>query len=355
MPPITPLSAARFVDGQTPIPTDAQFAWFRMAERPETILVDFVNRRAMAMTLERISIFVETNNRRAVPSSDEWNAEVAKMGLTPCSPTVTSCGVAEGHDLRMYDIAEFYNVCRTQQIPLSNEERIFEEQLIVADALRRDRSGHLAAPTPAVVVGMARDLPLKKRLTVFVHEATHATFMLDAVMHRQVSGIWQNLSDAERALIRRGFAKMAVYDPENTELIVTELQAYMMSFPPFEHPLMAKLLEAGAATCSRSAEKYCEQILPGSIKVAALLRRLYEALWAVSACSVPLLASASLQNDRLVIASPPESCHATPPVAPQRWQPSEIWNDPIEGPITRAQDLINTLAPHDLQNPPKTE
>lgn len=302
------VSAAAYVQGDQPITHPAGFRIAELKERPGAILLDFATARQMALSIERISIFVETFNQQGLPTGPEMEDLRAAIGLPCDDPQAEICGIASGHDLRMTDVAAFYTAAAAQREPLTTGESALRTTLERADLLQR-RGTAWRANERTMLVAMSRSTNLQERLDTFRHEACHIDFMLDQQFAARVTGVWNNLPADARRFVRGTLTAPGLYHRNNEALLITEAHAYFSTDNPVRMPGPSQIFFDAAHICINAPSNLeCDDFLSYQGNVATLAAALYRSYRTFSTCHVPLLATGRVERDKVVVDPLPTFC-----------------------------------------------
>ncbi len=269
------VDASAYVSGVVPVPEKPGFVISRLHENVETVAADFKNPDVMKETLARIATFVEVDNKKRIPTLQE---------VIP----------AEGHDLKLSDIAIFYNRCAADGVTLTAKEEELLGTMRTHGLLRKNDLCQYEATVPRVLIGMSRSS--ENRREIFVHEYSHALYFLDSDFHAEVSKTWHTLrSDVRRFLT--GALTAGGYDAGTEELIETEVQAYAIAEPLSLDGFAIPLRTASNNCAEKPSLKACQDFWSYRGRLVHLLEDLHARYMDVARCRVPLL----------------DNCNAPPP------------------------------------------
>ncbi len=269
------IDASAYVSKIAPIPNGKRFSMARLFENPKIVALDFKDAKNMAETMNRMSHYVEQNGKRKVPTFKE-----AQSG--------------EGHDLRISDIAHFYNACQNEGTILTQGERELLDHLLEAGLIHIQEDEYIT-PTSAALIGMSRSLDMfYKRKENFIHEYSHALYFVDPMFRSKVSKVFASFPPEVQSFLRGAILASGYYGSNDQWLIETETQAHSMTGP--------NSLD-GFTNLILSAEKKCEakkdltqkcidfRSYTGNIRI--LLKEIHEKYVEISKPHIPLLSHSS--------------------------------------------------------------
>ncbi len=193
---------------------------FRFAANPNIIVLDFPTLLEQGLMLDRVAALQEKAGlpRDRVLTDAELDAAIRARGDTIAT-------FYYGHDYPASALARFFALADRQGVPLNQEEaklRALVQQLgwFAPGAL----GGLISIPR----VGADPNVTMEARAAILRHELSHGEFFSDPAYAAYVRGFWRtDLTAAERAGVRR-FLGSQDYDTGNEELMLNEMQAYLM-------------------------------------------------------------------------------------------------------------------------------
>ena len=201
---------------------------FRFAANPRILVLDFPSLREQGLMLNRVAALVEKAGlpRERVLNDAELAQAIAARGDTPET-------FYYGHDYSARSLRRFFALADA----LNAEER---ELRALLEQERWLRPGAVGGFISIPRVGADARITARARATILRHELSHGAFFTDAAYAAYVRWFWSAaLSEAERAGVRRFLASEG-YDAGIEELMVNEMQAYLMftDDPRFFAPAM---------------------------------------------------------------------------------------------------------------------
>ena len=204
----------------------------RFAPNPAILVLDFPTLAEQGRMLNRVAAWAEKAGapHDRVLTDVELAAAIKASGATPDT-------YYYGHDYRTADVARFFKLADAEGIKLDADE----------EALRRILARAASEPFGAGALitlpraDAANEVDAVARAVILHHELSHGEYFTNAAYNRYVHSVWNTvLTDAERTRFRRYLADDG-YDPAIEDLIVNEMQAYMMYTPDARFFDMAKL------------------------------------------------------------------------------------------------------------------
>ncbi len=193
---------------------------FRFAANPNIIVLDFPTLLQQGLMLDRVAALQEKAGlpRDRVLTDAELDAAIRERGDTIAT-------FYYGHDYSASALARFFELADREHIALNeNEEKL--------RALVR-QLGWFAPGAPGGLISIPRvgadpNVTLSARASILRHELSHGEFFSDPAYAAYVREFWRtDLTEAERAGVRR-FLGSEDYDTTDEELMLNEMQAYMM-------------------------------------------------------------------------------------------------------------------------------
>lgn len=273
IPIFSPESIAR---QEISIPEDSAFSMARVLENPQVLALEFRDKTAMRYSMARIATYVETLGKARIPTLDE-------------SPP------AWGHDLKLSDVADFFNAC----VSLNPEEKELRDQLVAQGLLKPIEIGiYIYTQTiyepssPHVLIAIDPDLDSYDRKVTFIHEYSHALYFLDEDFRSQVSEAFSSLDPETQRFLYGAMIASGYYASGEEWLIETETQAHAIEPQGWDHGFLSLMLEA-EENCDRLNQPSlaCDDFFsyPGDLR--GLTTFLHEDYLTISQGRIPLLAS----------------------------------------------------------------
>lgn len=222
--PPTPLFAIRTA-GEAEILADEpdRLTVFRFAANPRILVLDFPSLRQQGLMLNRVAALIEKSGepRDRVLGDAELDAAIRAAGETIET-------YYWGHDYRAADLARFFALADRDHVVLTPEEQELRGLLRQEGWLPGEAQGALIS-IPRVWSQPFIDPAV--RATILHHELSHGEYFTDGVYAAFTKRFWQTcLSEDERARFR-SFLGREGYDTGQEDLMMNEMQAYLMHTP----------------------------------------------------------------------------------------------------------------------------
>jgi hypothetical protein len=193
---------------------------FRFAANPNIIVLDFPTLLQQGLMLDRVAALQEKAGlpRDRVLTDAELDAAIRERGDTIAT-------FYYGHDYSAAALARFFELADRQHIALNEQE---EKLRALVRQLGWFAPGALGGLISIPRVGADPNVTMSARAAILRHELSHGEFFSDPAYAAYVRGFWRtDLTEAERAGVRR-FLGSEDYDTADEELMLNEMQAYVM-------------------------------------------------------------------------------------------------------------------------------
>lgn len=244
------VSAAEVVSGEVETilnsRTGALTVW-RLENNPNVLLFDFPGLEMQGRTFNRVTYLTEQYNapyKRVLGNAEFLKYLEAKRR--------SQANFAYGHDLLVSELALFFNLADRDKVELLPEEIALRNFLIEQDIVRvwrgiyqvnKDRPNVVVLSIPQVQErqgGEPAITPFARRAIV-LHEIAHAEFYTNKYYAEYCRKFWNTrLTEQQRERFRR-FLSRSNYSMNESELLVNEMQAYLMFTPDKSSFSAAKL------------------------------------------------------------------------------------------------------------------
>lgn len=211
---------------------------WRVAGNENIFIFDFPNLTMQGHTFNRATQFNEQQFKGA-PYAQVLNNEALQKYMDAVRRT--NADFAFGHDLLVSELVQFFNLVDRDKIGIFPEEVVLRDFLLEYGLIKQWRDFYQALKPDVVILSVPqkqerRDFEPKvtalARYTIFSHEMAHAEFYTNKYYSDYCRKFWNNLSDTERSAFINFFKKYN-YQIDNAELLVNEMQAYLMFTPDF--------------------------------------------------------------------------------------------------------------------------
>lgn len=193
---------------------------FRFSGNPDVLVLDFESLSAQGQMLNRVAALVEKAGmpRDRVLSDAEMDAAIHAAGYSPET-------YYYGHDYSASELARFFALAQRDGIALNPEEERLRA-LCAQEHWTTDTASGALISIPSTSADAAIDLAF--RATILRHELSHGEFFTRPVYANAARAFWRDdMGSEDRALFRRFLAREG-YDAANDDLVVNEMQAYLM-------------------------------------------------------------------------------------------------------------------------------
>ena len=212
---------------------------FRYSGNANILVFDYPSLRAQARALNRIATLVESRDapRDRVLSDGELVSHIEAAGANQDTFYI-------GHDYRAADIARFFNLAG--DATLNAAERHLKAMLVELEFIRLSDGAYQVVEPEKVLVTVVQkqaDDPTTRasehvdadlRDAILRHELSHGEFFTNPAYRDYCVTFWRSrMSAAERTRFR-AFLTRLNYDPANEQLMINEMQAYLMHTPDAE-------------------------------------------------------------------------------------------------------------------------
>lgn len=213
--------------------SDKLTVW-NLKSNPSVYVFDFPNLTMQGKTFNRVTYFTE----QAVFSSGYpkvySNAEMQDYFE---SVKRTQANFAFGHDTLVSELVQFFNYVDKDKVEIFPEEIALRDFLIENGLIRNWRGFYQALQPNVVLLSIAQQQDKKAdepqvtetaRRTIFRHELSHSEYFTNEYYANYCRKFWnESLSDKERVLFTN-FLATHNYNTNYLDLIVNEMQAYLM-------------------------------------------------------------------------------------------------------------------------------
>ncbi len=193
---------------------------FRYASNPNIVVLDFPTLREQGLMLDRVAALVEKAGlpRDRVVSWSELEAVIHAHGDTVAT-------YYYGHDYSAAALARFFALAERDHRRLNPEEQRLHALI---DQLGWLRPGVVAGLITLPREGINRYVTAAACDAILTHELSHGEFFSNPAYAAYVQRFWdRELTAAQRAGVRR-FLASEEYDIHSHEVVVNEMQAYLM-------------------------------------------------------------------------------------------------------------------------------
>lgn len=232
---------------------------FRFAANPRILVIDYASLREQGLMLNRIAAFVE---KAGLPHDRVLDTPALNAAITRSGETIES--YYYGHDYASRDLAQFFALADRDAIRLGGDEerlRTLLHQQALLDGSRPGAVISLVQTSPGEVDAFTRRVILR-------HELSHGEFFANPAYADFVRWFWaETLSAGQRAAFRYFLGGLG-YDTANEELMLNEMQAFLM-FTPDERYFIPGWIGTSPAGVAELRRRFLATMPPGWLREAA--------------------------------------------------------------------------------------
>ena len=219
---------------------------WRRADNPDVFIFDFPNLTSQGRSFNRVMQQKEQQGIESYPrvlNNQELASHIAAVHRT-------SADFAYGHDILVSEFVQFFNLADRDKIELNPEEIVIRDFLIEQGTVKVWRGIYQSLKPNVVILSIpqvqdVRDsepkISSKNRFAILSHEMAHAEYFTNPFYAAYCRQFWNDvLVDEQRAAFVQ-FLNNNNYRAKNDELLINEMQAYLM-FTPDEASFSAKKL-----------------------------------------------------------------------------------------------------------------
>jgi len=193
---------------------------FRFAPNPDIVVLDFPTLLEQGLMLNRVAALVEKAGlpRDRVLTDTELDAAIRQHG-----DTIET--FYYGHDYPASALTRFFELADRNHVQLNGQEEKLRHLLQQLGWLTPGIHGGLISIPQ---VGADANVTMSARSSILRHELSHGEFFSNPAYADYVRRFWQaNLTEKERTGMRR-FLGSQEYDVADEDLMLNEMQAYLM-------------------------------------------------------------------------------------------------------------------------------
>jgi hypothetical protein len=195
---------------------------FRFAPNPLILVLDFPTLAEQGRMLNRVAALVEKSGvpHDRVLSDSELSEAIRSSGTTADT-------YYYGHDYPASAVQHFFALADRDKVALNpDEERL---RRLVGQAAGEPLG--VGAVISIVRADPANDIDPSSRAAILHHELTHGEYFTNAVYARFVGTIWQDVMTPDERAAFRTYLGTEGYDTSLEDLMINEMQAYLMHTP----------------------------------------------------------------------------------------------------------------------------
>lgn len=211
-----------------------QLIW-RLAGNPNVLIFDFPSLQQQGRTFNRMTQLTEQFNEpyKRVMGAAEFVKYLEAIRRN-------NANFAFGHDLLVSELVLFFNLADRDKIELFPEEAALRDFLLEQGIIKLWRGIYQAAQADVVLLSVPQiqerrenEPPINKyaRTAIVLHEIAHGEFYTNKYYADYCRKFWQvTLTEGQREMFRR-FLSNYNYSVNAEELVINEMQAYLMFTP----------------------------------------------------------------------------------------------------------------------------
>ena len=209
---------------------------WQMAENPSIYIFDFPGLTYQGRSFNRITQFTEQQTTEPYPKVLS-NQELARYVE---AARRTQADFAFGHDVLISELVQFFNFALRDKVELNPEEIVIREFLMEQGLVRFWRGFYQAMKPGVVVLAIPQTQDRKAtepmvspgaRCAILLHELAHGEYYANPHYAKFCQRFWyETMTENQRELFKRFLANFN-YAVNNEELLINEMQAYLMFTP----------------------------------------------------------------------------------------------------------------------------
>lgn len=209
---------------------------WQMAENPNVYVFDFKGLNNQGRSFNRITQFTEQQTTEPYPKVLN-NLELSRYIE---AARRTQADFAFGHDVLVGELVQFFNYALRDKVEL-NPEEILVRDFLTEQGLIRFWRGFYQAMRPDVVILAVPQTQDRKanepmvsagaRYAILLHELAHGEYYTNTHYQKFCQRFWyETLTENQREAFKK-FLGNFNYAVNNEELLINEMQAYLMFTP----------------------------------------------------------------------------------------------------------------------------
>jgi len=231
--------------GQNPVPGDFQrildsrsdtLVLWQYTDNPNIIVFDYPNLTQQGRSFNRVMQLTEQQTSEPYPRVLN-NEDLAKHIQ---AARRTMADFAFGHDILVHEFVQFYNLADRDKIELNPEEIAIRDFLLSQKLIRTWRGIHQALKPNVVILSIPQTQEKREteprittgaRYTILLHEMSHGEYYTNSYYATYCRNFWNNsLNDGQREAFKNFLSKYS-YSTSGEDLLINEMQAYLMFTP----------------------------------------------------------------------------------------------------------------------------
>ena len=253
--PAVPLASEAEIAAHTASRTSV----FRLAANPRILVIDYASLREQGLAFNRVAALIE---KAGLPRDRVLDTAALEAAITRSGETVES--YYYGHDYAAHDLAQFFALADRDAIRLGDDEERLR-------ALLRQQT-LFDTSQPGAVISLPQSSPDGvnpfTRRVILRHELAHGEFFSNQAYAGFVRRFWSEALSMEQRTAFRRFLGGLSYDTGNEELMLNEMQAFLM-FTPDERYFTPGWIGADTAELDALRRRFLATMPPGWLREIA--------------------------------------------------------------------------------------
>ena len=219
-PPAGPIATAD--EAQLAALAPAALTPLRFGPNPAILVLGFPSLAEQGRMLNRVAALVE---KAGLPhdrllTEAELAAAIRAAGVTPET-------YYYGHDYRSADVQRFFMLAERDHVALNADEQHLQRLAVQASAVPPGFGAVITLPPTDAASGIDQ----AARATILHHELSHGEYFTNPAYAAYVGTVWRNVFNEDERARFRTYLVAEGYDPALEDLLINEMQAYMMFTP----------------------------------------------------------------------------------------------------------------------------
>lgn len=240
--------------------TETLTIW-QMSGNPNIYIFDFPGLLHQGRTFNRITQFTEQRTNMDPYPKVLNDAELARYIE---AARRTQADFAFGHDVLVSELVQFFNYALRDKVELNADEMVLRDFLVERGLMRFWRGFYQPLQPDTVILSVPQVQERKAnepmitqgaRYAIMLHEMAHGEYYTNSHYQKFCSRFWNEiLTEAQREAFKRFLANFN-YSVDNVELLINEMQAYLM-FTPDPKSFSAKRLGVSEAELQQMRDAF---------------------------------------------------------------------------------------------------
>lgn len=208
---------------------------WRYADNPNIYVFDFPSLTQQGRTFNRMTQLTEQFNEpyKRVLTIDEALKYMESVRRTQAD-------FAFGHDVLVSELVLFFNLAERDKLELFAEETVLRDFTIEQGLMKVWRGFYQAVKPDVVILSVPQTQDKREneprvselaRRAIFTHEISHGEYYANPYYAKYCQRFWaESLNDAQRDVFKRFLSKYN-YSINEDELLINEMQAYLIFTP----------------------------------------------------------------------------------------------------------------------------